>query len=127
MVHAQFVGEADVVGLQLLGAVVVRVREHHGGEGLARGRVGLVVDAGDAGAKRCEQESGDTRSAEARKKMGRSPAQQCREWHVQQGKVDLTCCTSIEWSTMLLRSPWASAEPSRPVYFCEQGEQGRGV
>ena len=77
---AKFVCKADVVGLQLLGAVVVRVREDcgrkgviagqlrspssngrkdgieegasltDGGEGLARGRVGLVVDAGDAGA-----------------------------------------------------------------------------
>lgn len=44
------VGERDIIRLQLLDGVGLGVGENNRREGLSRGRVGLVVDAGDAGA-----------------------------------------------------------------------------
>jgi hypothetical protein len=60
-VHSQLIGKADIVGLELLDGVGLRVGEQDAGEALARGRVGLVVDAGDARAERAREGRLDVR------------------------------------------------------------------
>ena len=47
--HSQFVGERDVIGLELLGLGGLAVGEDDGREGLSGGGVGLVVHTSDAG------------------------------------------------------------------------------
>ena len=49
----KFVRKRDVVGLQLVGAVGLGVREDNLAEGLSGGREGAVVDASDARTEGC--------------------------------------------------------------------------
>lgn len=61
----EFIGEGHVIRLELLGVGGLGVGQHDGAEALARGRVGAVVDAGDAGTERDREGGLDVREVHA--------------------------------------------------------------